>query len=94
MALTIVANIHTKEGKEDFVKAELLKLIDVTRKEAGCLQYELHSDNEDPKHFTFYETWENRELWQQHMNAPHLTAYVEATDGAVETFTVNEMTKL
>ena len=26
------------------------------------------------------------------MNAPHLAAYMAATEGAVETFTLNEMT--
>jgi quinol monooxygenase YgiN len=40
----------------------------------------------------FYENWESRELWQTHMGAPHLAAYMEATDGAVEEFTLNEMT--
>jgi hypothetical protein len=40
----------------------------------------------------FYENRECRELWQAHMNAPHLAAYMEATVGAVAQFTVNEMT--
>ncbi len=39
----------------------------------------------------FYENWENRELWQIHMNIEHLKAYMDATDGAVENFTLNEM---
>lgn len=90
--LTIVANIHAKADKIDLVKAELLKLIETTRGEEGCIQYDLHQNNEDPAHFLFYENWESRELWQSHMNAPHLAAYVAATEGAVETFTLNEMT--
>ncbi|QUS57320.1 putative quinol monooxygenase [Pseudovibrio brasiliensis] len=94
MALTIVANIHAAKGKEDLVKAELEKLIDITRAEAGCLQYDLHVDNENPGHFMFYENWENRELWQEHMNAPHLAAYMVATEGAVDEFTVNEMSRI
>ena len=90
--LTIVANIHAKAGKEELVKAELLKLIDTTRAEDGCVNYDLHQDNENPAHFLFYENWTSRELWQQHMGAPHLAAYLEAVDGAVESFTLNEMT--
>ena len=89
--LTIVANIHAKADKVDLVKAELLKLIPITRAEEGCIQYDLHQDNENPSHFMFYENWETRELWQTHMNAPHLAAYLAATDGAVESFTLNEM---
>lgn len=89
--LTIVANIHAKSDKVELVKAELLKLIPITRAEEGCIQYDLHQDNENPSHFMFYENWESRELWQTHMNAPHLAAYLAATDGAVESFTLNEM---
>lgn len=91
--LTIVANINAKADKIDLVQAELEKLIDITRAEEGCLQYDLHQDNENPAHFLFYENWESRDLWQQHMNNAHLAKYMKATEDAVASFTVNEMTK-
>jgi quinol monooxygenase YgiN len=92
--LTIVANIHANAEKIELVKSELLKLIPITRSEKGCIDYDLHQDNENPAHFTFYENWESRELWQEHMNAPHLAAYMAATEGAVAQFTLNEMTQI
>ena len=67
--LTIVANIKAAPGKIDLVKAELEKVIPITRAEAGCIQYGLHQDNDNPAHFMFYENWESRELWQAHMSA-------------------------
>ncbi|MEM6448360.1 MAG: putative quinol monooxygenase [Cyanobacteria bacterium P01_D01_bin.123] len=94
LQLTITGNILAKPDQVDFVKAELEKLIPITRTEAGCIQYDLHQDNENPAYFMFYENWESRELWQTHMNAPHLTAYVEATEGAVEKFWIHEMTRI
>lgn len=92
--LTIVANIKANPDKAEFVKTELEKLIDITRAEKGCLQYDLHQDNENPAHFLFYENWESRELWQTHMNAQHLSDYMQATDGAVDEFVLNEMTHI
>ena len=92
--LTIVANIKAKADKIDLVKAELEKLIDITRAEEGCINYDLHQDNENPAHFLFYENWESRELWLAHMNAPHLAAYKETTEGAVADFTINEMSRI
>ena len=92
--LTIVANIKAKPDKIDLVKAELEKLIPITLAEAGCQQYDLHQDNDNSAHFLFYENWDSRELWQDHMNAPHLSAYQAATDGAIEEFTLNEMTHI
>lgn len=92
--LTIVANIHANPDRIELVKAELEKLIPITRAEKGCINYDLHQDNDDAAHFTFCENWESRELWQTHMNAPHLAAYMAATDGAVAAFTLSEMTQI
>ena len=90
--LTIIANIHANPDQIERVRKELEKLVPITRAEKGCLNYDLHRDNSDPAHFMFYENWESRELWQTHMNAPHLAAYMQATEGAVRQFTLNEMT--
>lgn len=92
--LTIVARILAKPERKDFVKSELMKLIDITRAEEGCISYYLHQDNENENLFLFYEKWENRDLWQNHMNNPHLAEYKEATEDSVEEFVVNEMTQI
>ncbi|MGX1930719.1 putative quinol monooxygenase [Flagellimonas sp. 2504JD4-2] len=90
--LTIVAQIWAKEEKRELVKSELLKLIDTTRAEEGCINYDLHQDNENPNLFLFYENWESYDLWQKHMKNTHLADYMKATEGAVADFTLNEMT--
>ena len=92
--LTIVANIKANADKIDIVKAELLKLIEITRAEEGCINYDLHQDNENPAHFMFYENWESHELWQTHMGNQHLADYMAATDGSVVEFVLNEMTQI
>ena len=92
--LTIVADIPRQPDQIDLVKAELERLIPITRAEDGCIQYDLHQDNENPAHFLFYENWESRELWQAHMNAPHLADYMKATEGAVAEFTLHEMSRI
>ena len=92
--LTIVADIEARADSVALVKAELEKLVEPTRREAGCLQYDLHQDNDNPAHFLFYENWESRELWQDHMDSRHLKDYLAATEGAVAGFTLHEMTHL
>ncbi|MGH1538996.1 MAG: putative quinol monooxygenase [Arenicella sp.] len=92
--LTIVANIKANEDKVELVKTELLKLVETTRSEQGCINYDLHQDNENPAHFLFFENWQSRELWQQHMGNTHLKDYLTATEGAVAEFTLNEMTQI
>ncbi len=92
--LTIAARIKAKKDSIELVKSELLKLIEPTCNEKGCIQYELHQDNDQPEVFLFFENWESRELWQTHMANDHLAAYMAATEGAVENFTLNEMTMI
>lgn len=92
--LTIVARIEANADRVELVKAELLKLVAPTLEEPGCIQYDLHQDNENPAVFLFYENWESRELWQQHMNNAHIAEYLKATEGAVASFTLNEMSLL
>lgn len=92
--LTIVANFKVKSDKIDVVRAELEKMIGPTRQEEGCLQYDLHQDNEDPAHFMFYENWESRELWQLHSASDHVQAYRKASEGMIEEFVLNEMTHI
>lgn len=49
--LTIVAKILAKTKKRELVKSELLKLTNNTRGEEGCINYDLHQDNENPNLF-------------------------------------------
>ncbi|QLE02466.1 antibiotic biosynthesis monooxygenase [Galbibacter sp. BG1] len=89
--LTIIAKILAKPEKKKLVKSELLKLIDVTRAENGCINYDSHQNNENENLFLFYENWESRELWQIHMNNTHLAGFMKATDEAVEEFTLKKV---
>ncbi|HBP54897.1 MAG: putative quinol monooxygenase [Limisphaerales bacterium] len=92
--LTIVASIEAKPDKIDLVKAELQKLIAPTLKEAGCIQYDLHQDNQNPALFLFFENWESRKLWQDHMNNTHLAEYASATEGSINSIVIQEMSRV
>lgn len=90
--LTIFANIEAKENQADFIKEELVKLLDSTRNRDGCIQSRLEQDNADPKLFKFYEQWESREKWQNNRNTESLNDYLEKTEEYTKSFMLNEMT--
>ncbi len=92
--LTIIARIQAKPEKLDLIKSEVLKLIEPTRKENGCIQYDLHQNNEKPEIFVFYENWESLELWKKHMENQHLKAFIENTEGALAGLEISQMTLL
>lgn len=74
--LIVFAELYAKAGKENELREILLGLIAPTRQEEGCVQYDLHADNENPAHFFFFEKWTSKERLDAHMATPHLTAFV------------------
>ena len=92
--LTIIARIEAKKENLDLVKTEITKLIEPTRKEEGCMQYDLHQDNEEPEVFIFFENWATKALWEQHNESTHLDEFIKATEGALESLVVNQMSKV
>jgi quinol monooxygenase YgiN len=77
-SLKVVAIAETSADKAEELKKVCLGLIEPTRKEKGCISYELYQDNSNPGTFSFIEEWESRELLDIHLKSPHLVAAVEA----------------
>jgi len=67
-----VAEMIAKPGCEERLREELLRCIEPTRAEEGCLQYDLHVATDRPGHFLFYENWTSREALDRHLATPHL----------------------
>ena len=74
--LTVVAEMSAKARREDELRRQLLALVEPTRKEAGCVQYDLHVGTDGPGRFVFYENWTSREMLDRHLKSPHLTAFL------------------
>jgi quinol monooxygenase YgiN len=73
--LTVVAEMKAKPGMEEGLRLAVLALIEPTRKEEGCIQYDLHVHTKDPGRFVFYENWTSAEHLARHSASPHLTAF-------------------
>jgi quinol monooxygenase YgiN/quercetin dioxygenase-like cupin family protein len=72
--LTAITFITGKEGKEEELKNELLKLSAPTRAEPGNLKYDLYQSPGKPNHFMRYEIWRNPQALEDHKATPHLKA--------------------
>lgn len=75
----VIATVTLKPGVLDAVAAAATPLIEATRKEAGCLRYDLLVDILDRTRMTFVEEWESREALEAHFHAPHIAAWAEAS---------------
>lgn len=92
--LSVVAISKVKEGFTEQVKQEMIKLLAPTRQEAGCINYDLHQDQEDPNHFVFYENWESLDHLIAHSKSAHIQAFRAATKGMFVSSSVHKMSQV
>ncbi len=78
MSLKIIASITAKASDVDFIKQEALKLIEPTKKENGCIEYQLFENKDDSNNIIFVETWESEEALELHLQSEHLLSFVKA----------------
>src|SRR5688572_18999530 len=56
---TMIVQVQVKKGEEKKFIDEAKPCVAATRKEKGCVAYELHQDQEDPTRFVFFEKWKS-----------------------------------
>ena len=76
--ITVVATFQAKPGKEADLKKALIGLVAPTRKEAGCINYDLHISPEDPGKFLFHENWTTRATLDAHLQNDHIKVLLRA----------------
>ncbi len=69
--LKVIAKIKARPGKVNELLSVLSSLIEPTRKEPGCIRYELMQNNEDPEDFALIEEWKNSGALQSHFATKH-----------------------
>ena len=73
-SVTVIAQFKAKPGKESLLRQELLSLLAPSRKDAGCLNYDLHQAPDNPVLFLFHENWASKANLDQHLQKPKLRA--------------------
>jgi quinol monooxygenase YgiN len=81
--IRVVARVVALPDQVEEVKSVLLGLIEPTRKEEGCIVYELLQNQADPTDFTFVEEWESQALLEAHLASAHIEEAKSQMDGLV-----------
>jgi quinol monooxygenase YgiN len=70
-AVTLIVILRAREGQETLLEAELRALVGPSRREEGCLTYDLHRSIDTPGALLLHEVWASREAHTEHSNTPH-----------------------
>ncbi len=68
----LIATMIARPGKAGELEALLVGLIEPTHAEAGCRQYDLWRNNDNPDEFRFIEEWDSVAALDAHLETPHL----------------------
>lgn len=72
--LTVVGRLIAKAGQEVALRDALVAVSEASRREPGCINYDLHVDRDDPGRFLIYENWVSEAALDAHFDLPHSRA--------------------
>lgn len=75
--LVCVATFFAKDGCEELLLEELAALMPPTRREEGCIRYELNRSMTEPRRFIYIEKFNDDAHFDLHAKAPHVVRLLE-----------------
>ncbi|CAF0904980.1 unnamed protein product [Rotaria sordida] len=67
-----IVDIYVKPEALEKVRAILLKIVEDSRAEDGCMEYNLFENISDRFQFTFIEVWETEDAFEDHLQSDHI----------------------
>jgi quinol monooxygenase YgiN len=77
MAINLTVILKSKTESIETLKSLLLDLVQNSKKETACLQYDLHQSDKEPTIFIFHEVWENQDGLDLHNQQSYLQTFFE-----------------
>ena len=93
-AVTLVVLLKAREGQEPFLEAELRALVGPTRREDGCITYDLHRGLDAGGTFLLHEVWATREHHRLHTQTPHFIRWNARKDVLLATRDLTSWTQI
>ncbi|WP_460118386.1 putative quinol monooxygenase [Pseudomonas sp. S2_C03] len=91
---TAIATLIAKAGQQDALERHLRALLEPTRAEAGCGQYDLHQDLANPQAFYMIEQWNSDEALQAHDASAHIQHFRATAGELIEHFDLKRLRAL
>lgn len=79
--LSLVAFLRARPDKAEQLGAWLLSLVERSRAEPACINYDVHRSDEDPTLFVMYENWTGRAGLERHFEMPYMQEIMAALPG-------------
>lgn len=78
--IVLFARLKVKRGNVETAKRAALAIIEKSRAESGCLNYDFHQTIDDETIFLWHETWENKRAIDAHADSAHFKEFSAAIE--------------
>lgn len=90
-AFNVIATLIAKPGQQATLETLLRELLEPTRIEAGCQQYELHQDLQHPETFYMLERWSDDAALADHDQSAHIQNFRTKAADVLEHFELKRL---
>ncbi len=78
--IVVLARMRAKPGQREKIVEAARACVEATRREDGCIGYELMASTESAEELLFVERWDDMEVLRRHQRTPHLARFKEARE--------------
>lgn len=73
--IVVAGTVRIDPAKLDLARAEMVKMVSVSRAEDGCITYSYAIDVLEPCLVHVFEVWRDRAALERHFKTPHIAAW-------------------
>lgn len=82
--IVLIARLKVKKDSVEAAKRAALAIIQPSRDETGCINYDFHQMLGDETVFIWHETWKNQAAIDAHGNSGHFKEFSDAVKNLTE----------
>lgn len=90
-AFNVIATLIAKPGQQAALETLLRGLLEPTRREDGCEQYDLHQDQQHPETFYMLERWRDDAALAAHDQSAHIQHFRDEAAQVLEHFELKRL---
>jgi len=79
--IRVIAHVMSKADSVEQVRTILSALVEPTRRESGCVSYNLLEQQSEPGQFSTVEEWASVEAEEAHFSTPHILSALQQLSG-------------
>lgn len=82
--IVLFARLKVKKTAVEAAKQAALSIIEPSRRETGCINYDFHQANDDETVFLWHETWVSKEAIEAHGDSEHFKEFSRAVESLTD----------